>query len=177
MIMDAVEQLDSLDTMRVRRQLTLFVPGTAALVIEEVRERVDPVQFGLIAAHVTLCREDEFADIAVADLRHRLERAALSPLTLVFGAPMRFDGHGMLLPCLDGTAAFHQLRVALLGRSNVRAHAAHLTLAHPRNPCAPGNIDAAFAQLRSPLTITFPEVALIEQSGAQPWIVLNTLRL
>ena len=44
-----------------RRQLTLFVPHAEAAPIEALRATLDPVQHALIAAHVTLCREDELA--------------------------------------------------------------------------------------------------------------------
>ena len=41
-----------------RLQLTLFVPDDVAAVLEPIRQRLDPVQQGLIGSHVTLCRED-----------------------------------------------------------------------------------------------------------------------
>jgi hypothetical protein len=159
----------------VRRQLTLFAPGEAAASIELVREKADPVQFALIAAHVTLCREDEFAELELSLLRERLARAA--PLTLTFGPARRFGGHGILLPCIEGAADFQKLRVQALGATDVRDHEAHLTIAHPRNPRAPANQDALLSVLPAPLTLVFREVALIEQSDALPWVVLETLRL
>lgn len=58
-----------------RRQLTLFVAGGVAADIDNVRQRVDPVQFGLIAAHVTLCREDELAELSERELVRRLSQA------------------------------------------------------------------------------------------------------
>jgi hypothetical protein len=158
-----------------RRQLTLFVPPGAAPVIDDVRRRVDPVQFGLIAAHVTLCREDEFGELSVPDLRRRL--AHVPPLTLVFGAPTPFAGHGMLLPCIDGAPAFHALRAAALGTANIRVHEAHITLAHPRNPIAAENVPATYGALPGSTAITFPDVALIEQRDAQPWERLGTVAL
>lgn len=163
------------DTDGVRRQLTLFVPHGVAADIDAVRQRVDPVQFGLIAAHVTLCREDELVDLPVAVLRGRLARAG--PLTLVFGLPVRFGDHGMLLPCIDGAVGFHQLRVAALATTAIRPHAAHVTLAHPRNPRAPENVDATFASLPPRFEITFAAVALIEQRSVQPWVVREILPL
>lgn len=159
----------------VRRQLTLFVPVEAAASIELLREKADPVQFALIAAHVTLCREDEFAELELSLLRERLAHAA--PLTLTFGQARRFAGHGILLPCIDGAADFQRLRAQALGATDVREHEAHLTIAHPRNPRAPGNQDALLSVLPAPLTLTFREVALIEQRAARPWLVLETLRL
>lgn len=159
----------------VRQQLTLFVPEGAAPWLEPLRRQVDPVQAGLIAAHVTLCREDEIADLELSGLRDRLARAA--PLTLTLGPARRFGGHGILLPCLEGAAAFQQLRVQALGAIAIREPEAHLTLAHPRNPRAPGNEDAILDALPAPLTLVFREVALIEQRDARPWVVRETMRL
>ena len=83
----------------------------------------------------------------------------------------------MLLPCLDGAEAFHALRQTVLGTTDIRAHEAHLTLAHPRNPQAPVNIAASYAALQTRLTVTFTAVALIEQRDAHPWVVRATVPL
>lgn len=163
------------DTGTRRHQLTLFVPAGAEPRLEPLRQQADPVQFALIAAHVTLCREDEIAELTWSVVCDRLARAA--PLTLTFGPAQRFGGHGILLPCLEGAAAFQALRVQALGTSAIREPEAHLTVAHPRNPRAPGNEDALLGALAAPLTIAFREVALIEQRGARPWVVRETVRL
>ncbi len=155
-----------------RRQLTLFVPATAAGPLEDVRARVDPVQHRLIAAHVTLCREDDLEDLP--EVLARLAAPGPGPLTLTFGPAEAFGGHGLLLPCVAGAAAFRQLREGVLGSARVRDQAPHLTLAHPRNPRAPGNSLAAAAALPAPLTLTFPAVSLIEQAPLEPWVVVGT---
>ncbi len=136
---------------------------------------MDPVQCALIAAHVTLCREDEIARLDLPTLRHRLSQA--SPLTLVFAAPRRVDGHGLLLPCVAGAPAFQQLRAQALESNTIRTSDAHITLAHPRNPRAPGNVDERIRALPVPLTVTFPLVALIEQHDARPWVLLESIAL
>lgn len=156
-----------------RRQVTLFVPSDEALVLEPIRRRMDPVQHRLIAAHVTLCRDEDLAHLPVAELGARLALAGRSPLTLQFGSPETFDGHGVLLPCVAGGEAFDRLRVALLG-VEARPHRAHITLAHPRNLRAPGNTPSAWASLTFPLSITFTTVCLIEQRGGEPWEVGKT---
>ncbi len=160
-----------------RRQLTLFVPRAEASIIEAVRRRVDPVQFGLIAAHVTLCRDDEVADLTVTELRRRLDRAALAPLTLVFGEPAGFADHGMLLPCNAGAAEFHQLRAAVLDSATVPKQTAHITLAHPRNPRADANTAAAYTSLAERMEICFADVSLIEQRDGGAWVVRGTVPL
>ena len=154
-----------------RRQLTLFVPDAWAASLERVRSVLDPVQHGLIAAHVTLCREDELAGVDASSLDERLPGAGA--LTLGFGPAQRFAGHGVLRPCIAGTGAFEALRQRALGRADLRTAQAHLTLAHPRNPRAPGNVDARLAESAAPLQLRFDEVAWIEQDGDAPWAVLR----
>ncbi len=152
----------------IRRQLTLFVPPEASAAIEAVRRDADPVQHALIAAHVTLAREDELAALDADEIGRRL--TASPSLVLRFGLVERFDGHGLWLPCVGGEDAFHALRDHLLGPS--RRHRPHLTLAHPRNPQAPGNALATAHGLPVPLAIAFPRVARIEQRDGAPWVRL-----
>lgn len=164
-----------------RRQLTLFVPEAFAGVLEPVRARLDPVQHALIAAHVTLCREDELAHCSGQAWRDRLAAYGASPratpLTLTFGSATAFAGHGVLLPCIAGEPDFHALRVLLLGDTTIRRHEPHLTLAHPRNPRAPQNVPATYADLPAPRSLAFRTVSLIEQAGQEPWRVLDTYTL
>lgn len=153
-----------------RRQLTLFVPPDAAAEIEAVRRAVDPVQHALIAAHVTMAREDELEGLD--DLPARLTAFRRGgPISLTFGPAEAFGGHGLLLPCIHGESAFHDRRRDLLGPSPVRRHPPHLTLAHPRNPIAPGNRLDAARRLAPALRIPFPSIALIEQTDGSPWTV------
>lgn len=155
----------------VRRQLSLFVPEASAARLEAIRLRLDPVQHALIPAHVTLCREDELA--ALADPAWRERWAGVSALSLTFGAPVAFDGHGVLLPVTHGAAAFAALRKLVLGREPERVLQPHLTLAHPRNPRAAGNTADALTSVPAGLEIRFDAVRLIEQRDAGPWQVLE----
>jgi uncharacterized protein len=150
-----------------RVQLTLFVPEPDAIAIEAVRRVLDPVQHGLIAAHVTLCREDELDH--VHELLERLRESPPPALDLTFGRAEASEGHGILLPCIGGAADYQSLRAAVLGHRAVRAASAHITLAHPRNPRAPGNDIATALRLPSPLRIRFDTVALIEQRDGSAW--------
>jgi 2'-5' RNA ligase superfamily len=155
-----------------RAQLTLFVPAAGAGPIEAVRRMLDPVQFGLIAAHVTLCREDELVGLPLAQWQQRLALPAAQPLTLTFGAPKAFGTHGVLLPCVDGEVAFQALRRCVLGSDAIRHQAPHITLAHPRNPKAAANsVAAAAAGLGVHTVICFSTVSVIEQQGSAPWQV------
>jgi hypothetical protein len=154
---------------RRRAQLSLYLPAGPAEAVEAVRCLVDPVQHHLIPAHVTLCREDELGDEGV--LRRRLDGLAPGPLTLGFGPLERFLGHGLLLRCVEGAAAFRALRRQVLGAEDVRELEAHLTLAHPRNPRAPGHVPGAAAGLPDPLRVTFTALEWIAQEAGGPWRV------
>jgi hypothetical protein len=158
---------------KTRIQLTLFVPDPAASDLEAVRRLVDPVQARLIRAHVTLCREDELEGLGGAELEARVSAFESGALTLRFGPPESFHEHGVLLPCVEGQEAFQALRRWILSSSTVRPHAAHITLAHPRNPKAPGNTPMNAAPLERGLAITFPTVARIRQIGSAAWEQLS----
>lgn len=149
----------------------MYIPPDAAREIEAVRRALDPVQSGLIPAHVTLCREDELGDLA--SVRARLRGAPFGPLTLRFGRPVAFSGHGLLLECVGGEGRFRALREYLLGRARVREQKPHITLAHPRNPKAAGNSAGSTAALPAVIELTFPSVYLIEQEGRGPWRMLE----
>lgn len=147
-----------------RSQLTLFVPPPAKTLLEAVRVEVDPVQHGLIAAHVTLCREDELAGLEEEAFRSRLWDPRAREIRLEFGPAETFSTHGLWLPCVRGAEAFQVLRRHLLGREDIRQAQAHITLAHPRNPRAEKNSLAAASRIPGGLSIHFPVVSLIEQN-------------
>ena len=141
-----------------------------------MRRILDPVQFVLIPAHVTLCREDELEGISPALLQQRLERSEINPLTLAFGPPEDFSTHGVLLPCVSGEEEFRALRQVILGSGATRLQHPHITLAHPRNPKVVRN-RLATAQTLDNLKITFASVCRIEQDLGAPWKVLQRLPL
>ena len=163
--------------MVIRRQLTLFVAAGLAAAIEAVRRRLDPVQHRLIAAHVTLCREDELTAWTDAGLSARLADLRLPRITLRFGAPETFSEHGVLLPCIDGEDGFRELRERILGTSDIRRQSPHITLAHPRNPRAAGNQPGGAATLRDLAPIRFDAIQFIEQADGDPWRVLQRFDL
>lgn len=160
-------------TMPGRRQLSLFVPEPDSKAIEAVRRVVDPVQFGLISAHATLCREDELDTFAGWERRLGSICDTMSGLTLRFGRAEAFSGHGIMLPCIEGVLRFRDLRRSILGSDVVRDAHPHLTLAHPRNPKAPGNaIEAAWA-LPASFETTFRAIVLIEQIDGGRWNLIS----
>ncbi len=152
-----------------RKQLSLYVPLPVSDAIEAVRRIVDPVQFALIPAHVTLCREDELE--AFPSWRERLEAMPPDaiPLRLRFGRAEPFSGHGILLPCVGGIEEYRDLRRRILGSSAIREMQPHLTLAHPRNPQSPGNSIETANTLPASFEISFDTIRLIEQVDAGPW--------
>ena len=160
-----------------RVQLSLYVPSPDDALLEAMRELFDPLQRRLIPAHVTLCREDELAGIGLADLGTAFDGRAARPLTLRFGGPEAFQAHGVLLPCVEGAHDFQALRGQLLGAAASRRLAPHITLAHPRNPKAPGNRISNAAVPSDGLTLTFRSVRLIEQVDSAPWRTLQEFSL
>jgi len=155
----------------------MYVPSSSAAELEAIRRIVDPVQSSLIPAHVTLCREDKISQISRTDLRGRLSNAKLKPITLQFGRPEVFSSHGILLNCIGGEDEFQALREHILGRIDIRTPKPHITLAHPRNPKAPGNSLAVASRLPASTSITFDTICLIEQEGTEPWQVLESFHL
>jgi 2'-5' RNA ligase len=152
-----------------RTQFTLFVPPSVAEILEPLRRTLDPVQSRLISAHGTLCREDELEDLSPDEIGARLKKAPPTPLTLTFGMARVFQDHGVLLPCVAGAVDFQALRNIILGTKRARRHEPHLTLAHPRNPRAPGNKPATLLKVPSSLCVTFTTVSLIHQHVGEPW--------
>lgn len=159
--------------MTSRRQATLYLPLPEAAAIERLRSAYNPVQHGLIRAHVTLCREDEVVDWD--DLATRLRQIGPISVSLSFGAPIRSAGL-VYLPTVGPTTSFDELRIALLARPGVavRTHSPHITLVHPRNgSCS----DASFAKIEQeyvPFSATFRSVTLIAQADGGPWQDLET---
>lgn len=154
-----------------RRQLSLYASGEDAAPIERVRQRVDPVQFALIPAHVTLCREEDLLDVNETQIDERI--AGARRFALGFGTPEPFSTHGLLLPCIEGEDAFQALRARVLGGRSERHQSPHITLAHPRNPKAAGDSLQAASALGAGLRCRFDRLNLIEQIAGQAWQILR----
>jgi 2'-5' RNA ligase len=155
----------------------MYVPEPEASELEGVRRLLDPVQSSLTPAHVTLCREDELAEVNTDSLASRLIDAKAKHVTLRFGRPEIVHEHGILLPCIAGREAFHALREHVLGSRAIRHQAPHITLAHPRNPKSSKNSLANANRLPEAIAIRFAHIVLIEQTGATPWRVLQTYEI
>jgi hypothetical protein len=150
-----------------RRQASLFLSDQFQ--IESLRLRYNPIQAGLIPAHVTLCREDEVTDWDA--VRARLESLCPFEITLTFGAPVR-EHDFVFLPVREGFDAYQVFRRKLL--LDARNQTPHVTLIHPRNGTCTDQIFADIsATIISPFQYTFREVMLIEQEDGGVWSVIT----
>jgi 2'-5' RNA ligase len=161
-----------------RIQLTLFIDEEQSKIIEKIRMQFNPVQYGLIKAHVTLCREDELEKTDKVMLN--LMRFDFNSITINFGKPIKFsDGKGILLPAIGNTENFQQLRAAVLQGviKNPRQHQPHITLLHPRNATCTDTIFKQIAKEEFAGEINFKKISLIEQQLQNKWQVLKELEL
>jgi 2'-5' RNA ligase len=159
---------------QIRRQLTLFVTGGAEE-IDKIRAEFNPEQYRLIAAHATLCREDEIEPIekVIENIRSiQWDK----PVRIAFDAPERFEnGKGVFIPAKRDNPQFYELRKAVLNGLNEfpRKPLPHITLMHPRNSTC---TDIVFEQIKKyelPTELFFDTVSLIEQHNGGKWIIIE----
>ena len=161
-----------------RIQLTLFLHPDISAGIEELRRRFNPAQFELIAAHVTLCREDELQPLD--RVLRNLEQLEHESIFVDFGPPVRFSGgNGVLMPTVGGLGNFQRLRKAILRGvvENPRLQEPHITLMHPRNSACTDRIFAEIEKQALPRTVEFRKICLIEQVSGGKWEVLKAFDL
>ena len=162
----------------IRQQLTLFVDKKDACEIESIRNKFNPRQQQLIDSHVTLCREDEIANIdKVLD---NLQNLDSSIITIQFGQATRFDNNkGVLLPASGDNEKFHQLREKILTAlyMPVRRHEPHITLMHPRNSNCTDEVFEEIKSVNLPTRIKFDTVSLIEQIEGRQWQIIHRFNL
>ena len=161
-----------------RIQLTLFLDPDVSAAIEQVRRRFNPAQFELIAAHVTLCREDELQPLD--RVLRNLEQLEHESIFIDFGPPVRFsEGKGVFIPAVGDQAPFQELRKAILRGvvENPRLQELHITLMHPRNSACTDRIFAEIEKQALPRTVEFRKICLIEQVSGGKWEVLKAFDL
>jgi 2'-5' RNA ligase len=158
----------------IRRQLTLFIAEQNET-IERIRVQFNPIQYNLIAAHLTLCREDEIEPIEkVIENIQSITKA--EPLRLEFDAPERFEnGKGVFIPAKKSNAAFSELRKTILkGLNNQpREHIPHITLMHPRNSTCTDIIWEHIQKQELPGELLFDKISLIEQHNGGRWTIIE----
>ena len=154
----------------IRRQLTLF-PAEPNGVIEKIWAAFNPVQYQLIAAHVTLCREDEIEPIESV-LKNIRSIQLDHSIKIQFNSIERFDnGKGVLMTAGNNNADFYELRKTVLKgiMQSPGEHLPHITLMHPRNAVC---TDAIFTQIKNfklPGVLRFDTISLIEQRNRERW--------
>ena len=160
-----------------RRQLTLFVNKNDSFEIEEIRKKYNLLQFQIIAAHVTLCREDELLNLK--KVIENLDQIDFSQLLISFNKPIRFSNQkGVLLPAKD-YETFQNLRKNILkGSIKVPKNLEpHITLLHPRNANLTVEIFNEISEYKFPEKINFSKVSLIEQEIGSKWKILREFDL
>ncbi|MBL0133793.1 MAG: 2'-5' RNA ligase family protein [Chitinophagaceae bacterium] len=161
-----------------RTQLTLFVsPANEA--IEKIRANYNPVQYALIPAHVTLCREDEILEMDKVTENMRSIKMD-SPLSIKFGKAERFnEGKGLWLPAIGNLDSFNNLRKTLLKGiiDSPRPALPHITLIHPRNGSCTDEIFNSLKNIQLPSSLIFDAISIIEQQNSDKWKVINEFKL
>lgn len=163
---------------RRRIQLTLFVDEKQSAAIERIRQKFNPLQYRLIRAHVTLCREDEIESFD--NVLYNLTSQVLPKISICFGKVTRFsEGNGVLLPVNDNLHSFRTLRSQVLYGiiEAPRNHEPHITLMHPRNSICTDEIFQQIIKINLPTIITFGKVSLIEQVEQEPWKIIQEFDL
>lgn len=121
-------------------------------------------------AHVTLCRDSEVEPWD--ELRARPKDLTHVDVTLSFGSPTRLPDGCVVLPVIDSTASYDQLRCSILGDQCSR-HTPHITILHPRNAHgATGSLDA-LSMAAFPTRVRFAEISAIEQINGGVWTVVE----
>ncbi len=153
-----------------RRQLTLFVQEYKDT-FEEIRRKFNPLQYALIPAHVTLCREDEIS--LREQVIHKIKSFTKgNHLKIKFGKIERFDGNkGLWLPGSTENSDFYEIRSKLLDGlvDNIRRPKPHITLMHPANSTCTDEIFEQINRYQFPTEITFKEISHIEQIKNGKW--------
>ena len=161
-----------------RKQLTLFV-SQANETIEKIRATYNPIQYALIPAHVTLCREDEIRELDKV-IENILSLKMDSSLSIGFGNAERFNEEkGLWLPAVGNLDSFNNLRKKILKGiiDSPRPALPHITLIHPRNGNCTDEIFNGIKKFQLPSSLIFDTVSLIEQQNSDKWKVLNEYKL
>jgi hypothetical protein len=155
-----------------RRQLTLFVDTKYSKEIEKIRQEYNPVQYDLIKAHVTLCREDELENSA--QIAENLASLNHEPITIHFDKIIRFsDEQGVCISALPDNSEYHSLRNAILKNTGMRFPEPHITLMHPRNASCTNEIFETIRRMKFPEQIRFDRISFIEQASGGKWNIVN----
>lgn len=161
-----------------RIQLTLFLNEQESESIEKIRREFNPIQYELIKAHVTLCREDELEQLE--KVMKNLTGLDHGHVAIDFGAVARFsDGKGVFIPAIGEKKPFQNLRARILQGviDKPRIQEPHITLMHPRNATCTDEIFEQIKQCNFPNKMVFQKISLIEQTNGMRWNILEQFDL
>lgn len=147
--------------------------------IEKIRETFNPVQFSLIAAHVTLCGEDEIEPLEKV-IKNIKSIQLDKPIRIKFGPVERFgEGRGVFIPATAPSNEFHELRgMVLLGMVEFPVNPLpHITLIHPRNAVCANKIFDHIKEYELPDELHFDTISLIEQRYRERWTIIEQFPL
>ena len=155
-----------------RKQLTLFIEHSNEI-IENIRAHYNSEQSNLIAAHITLCSEDELEPIDI--IIERIKSINLNkPLRIELNRVKRFaDGKGVLIPASENNEEFKELRKMVLGTEPNNEQFPHVTLMHSRNSTCNDQIFAEIKKMKIPTELFFTRISLIEQKDGEKWNLVN----
>lgn len=150
------------------------------LIIEQIRQQFNPLQFELIKAHVTLCREDEIENLEQVLSNLLVLIQTQQKIYIEFGKVARFDnGKGLFLPATNDNKQFENLRRQVLNGliDHPRKQEAHITLMHPRNSTCTDHIFELVEKINLPAKLEFKQISLIEQENGGQWKILKNFEL
>ncbi|MEP7267907.1 MAG: 2'-5' RNA ligase family protein [Saprospiraceae bacterium] len=162
----------------IRTQLTLFVNKNDSSEIEKVRQKYNPIQYGLIDSHVTLCRENEIENLP--QVIRNLLNLNIANISIEFWQVRRFHfDQGVLLPSLGQNHDFQMLRTLVLKNiiDNPSSMEAHITLMHPRNSECNEEIFREIRKNTFPESILFQTIALIQQENGGVWKSVESFQI
>ena len=143
--------------------------------IEKIRAEFNPIQFNLIPAHVTLCRENEIKSIEKV-IENIKSLSIDNPLRIEFDKVERFDNSkGLLIPAKKGNDEFIELRKSILKGliEFPEDHHPHITLMHPRNSTCTDEIFNQILKYNLPTELSFNKISLIEEGNDGKWKIKN----
>jgi 2'-5' RNA ligase len=157
----------------IRRQLTLF-PIELNKMIERIRAEFNPVQYQLVAAHVTLCREDEIEPFE--KIIKNIQSIYLQlPVKIQLNKVERFDDDKGVFISAKNSNDFYTLRKAVLKGMTAfpEKQQPHITLMHPRNSVCTDMIFAEIQACPLPVELIFDTISLMEQYNGERWNIIQ----
>ncbi len=130
---------------------------------------------GLIAAHVTLCREDEIGPVEKV-IENIKSISRNKPVRIKFNPPERFENsRGVFIPAKNDNPEFYELRKAVLNGLDEfpGKPLPHLTLMHPRNSTCTDIIFEQIKKYELPTELFFDKISLIEQHNGGHWTTIE----